>query len=113
MIGIRISALAHQPTRRFWAEPDLGHDDQGWHTGACDHKSPVQPGNVRWIGNIQENEVGDVAEHDPESSPHLPHHDESTANGRRGAFCRVHRNSRRLRADTDPKDESSGEQVLP
>ena len=68
---------------------------------------------MRRVGDVQEDQVGNVSEHDTEGRPHLPHHDQSTTDWSRGAFCGIDGHSRRFWADTKAEDETSGEQMWP
>jgi hypothetical protein len=68
---------------------------------------------MRLIRNLVKGKVRDITQHDTKGSPHLPHHDEATANGGRGAFGSVNGNSGRFGSNTQPKKEASNEEMGP
>lgn len=90
--GLGMSVLADIPTWRFRAQEDETAHDNGGHHGGCHHQPPVQALDVGRIGNSVEGKVCSVSDHDTESSPHLPLHDQSSTNRRRTCFGGVNGN---------------------
>jgi hypothetical protein len=63
---------------------------------------------MRRVFDIVKRKIGDETQHDTKRSPHLPHHDEGTANRGRRALGGIDGDGGRLGADTETKDESGG-----
>ena len=96
-----VTTLHHVPPRRLGTEEDLRRDEQRGDAGlyvnpsasdggrqvsrvayAAKHEPPVESADAAPIGDVLEGEVHDVAHHDTERSPRLPHHDERATNER-------------------------------
>lgn len=56
---------------------------------------------------------GDEAQHDAERSPHLPHHDQGTANDGRGALGAIDGGCAGLCADSEAQEEAGEKETPP
>ena len=68
---------------------------------------------MRFIGNTIESKICDISNHDTKGGPHLPHHDQTTTNGRGSTLCSIDRDSGRFGANAQSKDKPSDEQMGP
>lgn len=108
-----MAALANVPAGRLRAQEDEADDDQSREHCGSHHETPIETGDVWRVRDLVEYQVGDVAEHDAKSGPHLPLHDQSTTDGWRSGLSSVDRNRRGFRPDTEAKAKSSNEHVPP
>lgn len=99
------------PSRTFRAEVHLDHDNEGRNRGRRQHPAPLCVLSKE-IGALESN-GGDETQHDSESSPHLPHHGESTTDVFGCGFGGVHRSGTGLCADGETEGETSDEKVDP
>jgi len=84
-------------------------------THTAQHESPVETSNID-VSRVRygiESQVGHESKHDPEGSPCLPHHDESTTDCWGCTFGRIYRHGGALGTNTQTKKEPSDKQVLP
>lgn len=82
-------------------------------TYGAQHQSPVQAGNMGFVGDPVEREVGDITQHDSKGRPHLPHHNQASTDGRRSTFGGVDWDGSGLRTDSKSKEEACDEEVFP
>jgi hypothetical protein len=59
------------PAGRLGTHVHEAADDDGGQHGRAHHQAPVEARDARRVGHVVEGNVGDVAEHDAESGPHL------------------------------------------
>ena len=79
----------------------------------CKHETPVEPFDMRLIGDLEEGKVRNVTQHDAKGSPHLPHHDKGATDGGRGTFSGINWYRGRLGTDAYSEEKASDEEMLP
>ena len=103
-----VAVLLHQPTRRLGAEEDTDEQRDGGNDGSTQHETPVER-----LVNIQDSQVENRAQHDTESGPHLPGHDESTTDGSGSVLSSVDGDSRGLETHTNTHEKTASELLAP
>lgn len=108
-----MAALAHIPPWGFGANEYKGAHQHGREHGGAQHQPPPQARDVGRIRHIEKDQIRHVAEHDAESSPHLPLHHQGTTDGRRGGLGRVNGHGGRLGANAEAQGKTADEQMPP
>ena len=104
--SLDVAALLHQPTRRLGAEVDETKERHGRDEGSTQHQTPV-------VDVVVDSEVDGGSEHDTKGRPHLPGHDEGTADSSRGVLGSVDRNSGSLDTHTNTHEKTASKLLLP
>lgn len=107
-----IAALGHFISWGLRTHVHLCADDQWRDHRTRQHHPPVQTLDVVGV-DIHKRHIDDIPEHNPERSPHLPHHHQRAADCRRAAFRGVYRDGGGFRADSEAEEEACNEEMLP
>lgn len=105
--------FAHIPSRRFRNEEDEANDDDGGQHRRSHHKPPIETSHARRVSDLIQCDIGYIAQHNAERGPHLPLHDESTADGLRCSFGAVDGHRGGFGTNPKPECETSDEHVPP
>jgi len=64
--------------------------ESNWEVDGCtyrsEHQTPVKTLDMRLVRDLVEGKIRNISQHDTKGGPHLPHHDEGTADRRRGTL---------------------------